>query len=100
LRAVPLLLRPAERRARALVGWEAGGRADRDGAALDDAALTAHALSAEFRSARIVLPKRPPAADLAGLQLPVLILLAGRSRSHDAASVSGRAGELLPSARI
>jgi pimeloyl-ACP methyl ester carboxylesterase len=95
LRAVPLLLRPAERRARSLVGWESGGRTG-----LDDAALTVHALSAEFRSARIVLPKRPSAADLAGLQLPVLVLLAGRSRSHNAASVSGRARELLPSAQV
>jgi pimeloyl-ACP methyl ester carboxylesterase len=105
LRAVPLLLRPAEGRARALVGWETGGRADPGGSALDSAsldraALTVHALSAEFRSARIVLPKRPPAAELAGLHPPVLVLLAGRSRSHDAAAVGGRARELLPSARV
>ena len=100
LRAVPLLLRPAEGRARALVGWETGGRAALDLPALDRAALTVHALSAEFRSARIVLPKRPSAAELAGLQVPVLVLLAGRSRSHDAAAVSGRARDLLPSARV
>lgn len=95
LRAVPLLARPGERRARALVGWETGHRAG-----LDAAALTVHALSAEFRGSKVVLPKRPAAAELRGLRLPVLIMVAQRSRSHDSARMGGRARQLLPSARV
>ncbi len=95
LHAVPALLRPAERRSRALIGWETGGRSD-----LDDAALTVHALSGEFRGSRIVLPGQPAAARLRALAMPVLVLLAQRSRSHDAASIEARARELLPAARV
>ena len=32
--------------------------------------------------------------------MPVLVLLAQRSRSHDAASIEARARELLPAARV
>lgn len=91
LRAVPVLLRPGERRSRALIGWETGGRRD-----LDEAALTVHALSGEFRGPGIVLAKRPAAARLATLAMPVLVLVAQRSRSHHPAAIAAKAREMLP----
>jgi pimeloyl-ACP methyl ester carboxylesterase len=95
LRAMPVLARPSERRARALVGWETGHRTE-----LEPAARSLHALSGEFRAAKIVLPRRPAAADLRAATFPALILLAGRSRAHDIRRVGARARELMPSARV
>jgi pimeloyl-ACP methyl ester carboxylesterase len=50
-----------------------------------------------------MVPPRPPRpaelAGLAGLAVPTLVVVAGRSRSHDPAQVLRRAQQLLPGAQ-
>ncbi|MFF9090135.1 alpha/beta fold hydrolase [Streptomyces sp. NPDC014991] len=90
LHALPMLLRPTPHRVRAFLGWETGGRLlDPDWLALQEAA-------AGFPSLRPVTGPRPAADRLRGLDLPVLLLLAGSSRAHDPSEVAARASALLP----
>ncbi|MET7396957.1 alpha/beta hydrolase [Dactylosporangium sp. NPDC005572] len=86
LRAVPVLARPTPERLRALVRWETAG------APLDEGWLRLMCLGATFPKSRLVLPRRPAAAPL----LPVLVLLAERSRAHDIRAVAATAERLLP----
>jgi pimeloyl-ACP methyl ester carboxylesterase len=93
LRAVPLLVLGGEKRKRSFHHWETGGRP------VDPEFLALWA--GTFGGPRsMVWPKRPPAADLARLQMPVLVFAAGASRQNDAAVLARRAGELLPDARV
>ena len=94
LRAVPLLARPTERRARAFYEWEAGR------VALDPTELDLAGLGAEFRGSRLILPRRPAAAALRAARLPVLVLLAQRSAAHDVRRVGENARRLLPHATV
>ncbi|MET8831000.1 alpha/beta hydrolase family protein [Streptomyces sp. NPDC004610] len=89
LHALPMLLRPAPRRVRAFLEWETGG------AALDPDWLALQEAAAGFPAARPVTGPRPAAGALRALDLPVLLLLAGNSRTHDAAKAAARAGETL-----
>ncbi|MEV7283596.1 alpha/beta hydrolase family protein [Streptomyces sp. NPDC093252] len=89
LRALPMLLRPAPRRVRAFLEWETGG------AGLDPDWLALQEAAAGFPAARPVTGPRPAAGALRALDLPVLLLLAGNSRAHDAVKVAARAGEVL-----
>ncbi|MFJ4683197.1 alpha/beta fold hydrolase [Streptomyces sp. NPDC088789] len=90
LRALPMLLRPAPRRVRAFLEWETGGaRLDPDWLGLQEAA-------AGFPAARPVTGPRPAPEALRALDLPVLLLLAGNSRTHDVERVAARAGAVLP----
>jgi pimeloyl-ACP methyl ester carboxylesterase len=90
LHALPMLLRPTARRVRAFLEWETGGAApDPDWLRLQEA-------GAGFPSAKPVTGPRPAPDALRGLNAPVLLLLAGSSRTCDTHLVATRAGELLP----
>lgn len=92
LHALPMLLRPAPHRVRAFLEWEAGG------AALDPDWLRLQETAAGFPSVKPVTGPRPTPEALRGLEAPVLLCLAGNSRTHDARAVAARAGGLLPRA--
>ncbi|MBG0855889.1 alpha/beta fold hydrolase [Streptomyces spinoverrucosus] len=90
LRALPMLLRPSARRVRAFLEWETGG------AALDPDWLRLQEAAAGFPAARPVTGPRPAPEALRGLNVPVLLLVAASSRTHDTYEVASRAGALLP----
>jgi len=92
LRSLPILLRPTEARARAFLDRETAGT-DTD---LDWKRLYALAVSA-FTNRRLVVGRRP---DPTALNAPLLVLLAGRSATHDATAVAARARKSIPHARI
>ncbi|MGW8984038.1 alpha/beta fold hydrolase [Streptomyces parvus] len=90
LHALPSLLRPTPRRVRAFLEWETRGCAlDPDWLALQEAAVG-------FPALRPVTGPRPAPAALRGLSLPVLLLLAGNSRTHNPSEVADCAAALLP----
>jgi pimeloyl-ACP methyl ester carboxylesterase len=89
LRAVPLLVRPSAERARSFLRWETGGEP------LDAGWLEVWALGAEQPKAKVVLPRRPSPRQLLACEVPALVLLAERSRSHDVRRVEARARTLL-----
>lgn len=91
--AAPLLARPNATRAARFLAWETGG------AEIDPAWLELYKLGAEFPARRPVTLKRPDQAELAGCQVPTLVLLAGASRAHDLKRVEARA-RLLPRAEV
>ncbi|MFE3943676.1 alpha/beta fold hydrolase [Streptomyces sp. NPDC059118] len=90
LHALPMLIRPGARRTRAFLEWETGG------AALDPAWLRLRDAAAGFPSTRPVTGPRPAPGALRGLDVPTLLLLAGRGRAHDPARVAATANRLLP----
>ncbi|MFF0462291.1 alpha/beta fold hydrolase [Streptomyces mexicanus] len=90
LHALPMMLRPSPRRVRAFLEWETGG------VPLDPDWLRLQEAAAGFPAARPVTGPRPQAGALRGLQVPVLLLLAGNSRTHDSRRVAARAGAMLP----
>jgi len=80
------------RRVRAFLEWEAGATPlDPDWAALQEAAVG-------FPGSRPVTGPRPAPDALRGLDLPVLLLLAGNSRTHDPSEAAARA--LLPRVEV
>jgi pimeloyl-ACP methyl ester carboxylesterase len=90
LHALPMLLRPTPRRVRAFLEWETGcAPLDADWLALQEA-------GAGFPAGRPVTGPRPAPEALRGLDVPVLLLTAAGSRTHDPAAVAARAGALLP----
>ncbi|MFE1443182.1 alpha/beta fold hydrolase [Streptomyces sp. NPDC058739] len=90
LRALPMLLRPSPRRVRGFLEWETGGSLpDPDWLRLQEAA-------AGFPSTRPVAGPRPAPGALRGLDVPVLLLVAANSRTHDTYAVADRARALLP----
>jgi pimeloyl-ACP methyl ester carboxylesterase len=95
LRAIPLLVLGGEQRKRSFHTWETGGRpVDPEFLAL---------WSGRFggpRNGSFIWPKRPTAADLGRLGMPVLVFAAAASRQNNAAVLARRAGELLPDARV
>ncbi|MEU0069193.1 alpha/beta fold hydrolase [Streptomyces sp. NPDC006332] len=91
LRALPMLLRPTPCRVRAFLEWECGG------AVLDPDWLRLQEAAAGFPSVvKPVTGPRPAPEALRGLDVPVLLLLAGSSRTLDTYEVASRAGALLP----
>ncbi len=91
LRALPLVLRPTAARERSFVRWETGGLP------VDPAWLTLAALgAADFPRSKVVIARRPPAELLQASTVPTLVLLAGRSRTHDVDKVAANAERLLP----
>ncbi|MCX5420300.1 alpha/beta fold hydrolase [Streptomyces sp. NBC_00078] len=95
LRALPLMLRPTPARARAFLEWETGGATG--GVPLDPDWLRLQEAAAGFPSVSKPVTRPRPAPDaLRGLTAPVLLLLAGNSRTHDAYKVASRADALLP----
>ena len=94
LRAIPLVARPSAGRARRLLAWETGGRA------LDPDWLAVAAAGADLGRPHIVLPAVPKPEELAGLAMPVLVVVAGRSRAHDPARIAARARQRLPEGTV
>ncbi|GAA3109186.1 alpha/beta fold hydrolase [Streptomyces echinatus] len=90
LRALPMLVRPTPRRVRAFLEWETGG------VPLDPDWLRLQEAAAGFPSRRPVTGPRPAADALRGLRVPVLLLVAASSRTHDPTEVTARAAGLLP----
>lgn len=90
LHALPMLIRPGAGRTRAFLKWETGG------AALDPAWLRLREAAAGFPSARPVTGPRPAPGALRELDVPTLVLLAGRGRAHAPDRVAAEAARLLP----
>ncbi|MCL6670736.1 alpha/beta fold hydrolase [Streptomyces panaciradicis] len=91
LHALPSLLRPSPRRVRTFLEWETGG------APLDPDWLRLQEAAAGFPSvSKPVAGPRPAPEALRGLDMPVLLLLAGSSRTQDPHEVAARAAGLLP----
>ncbi|GGU78317.1 carboxylesterase [Streptomyces filipinensis] len=89
LHALPMLLRPSPRRVRAFLDWETRGtEPDPDWLRLQEAA-------AGFPSTKPVTGPRPAPDALRALDVPVLLLVAANSRTHDARAVVDRAGAVL-----
>ncbi|MEU6236091.1 alpha/beta fold hydrolase [Kitasatospora sp. NPDC047058] len=95
LHAVPLFLPPRTvGKARAFLDWETGGTG------LDPAWRELFALGqAGFPAARPVTG-RPAPGRLRTFTAPTLVLLAGRSRTHDAVRVAALARKALPDATV
>jgi pimeloyl-ACP methyl ester carboxylesterase/glyoxylase-like metal-dependent hydrolase (beta-lactamase superfamily II) len=94
LRALPVFLRPSGSRLRRLLEWETEGRP------LDPAWLSVAALGADLGRSRVVMPAPPPRDAIAALDLPVLVVVAGRSRAHSPERLAQRAGEVLGDAAV
>ncbi|MCQ9180770.1 alpha/beta fold hydrolase [Streptomyces sp. IBSBF 2953] len=90
LRALPMLVRPTPPRVRAFLEWETGG------AALDPDWLRLQQAAAGFPSGKPVTGPRPAPAALRALDVPVLLLVAANSRTHDTYAVAAEASGLLP----
>jgi pimeloyl-ACP methyl ester carboxylesterase len=95
LHALPVLLRPSRARTAALLRWETGGRP------LDPAWTALYETGTELPSTgRLVTGPKPAADRLRTLDVPTLLLLAGRSRAHDIGTVSRTARTLLPDVTV
>ncbi|MFS4095867.1 alpha/beta fold hydrolase [Streptomyces sp. AF1A] len=90
LHALPMLLRPTPDRVRAFLRWETAG------AALDPEWLRLQEAAAGFPAAKPVTGPRPAPDALRALRVPVLLLVAANSRTHDPSEVTARARGLLP----
>ncbi|TYP89074.1 alpha/beta fold hydrolase [Blastococcus xanthinilyticus] len=92
LRAAPSLVRPTPARVRRFLAWETGGRP------LQPAWLDTYVRGAtECPRTPIVRTRRPARDRLAGLAVPTLVLVAGRSRAHDPRRLVAGARSALPS---
>ncbi|QDQ91944.1 alpha/beta hydrolase [Rhodococcus sp. WB9] len=95
LRAVPVLIRPTEKRQRSLIGWETAG------AGVDPRWLGVTALgTAAFGRTTLVVPPRPKRDALARLTAHTSVVLAGASRAHDPGRVAANVRRLLRSATV
>lgn len=94
LRALPVLLRPGAARTAAFLDWETGG------AALDPDWRRLQVLAADVPTVRPVNGPRPTPERLTGLRPPTLVLLAGRSRTHDPYAVERKARAAVPGGRL
>ncbi|MFG2287691.1 alpha/beta fold hydrolase [Streptomyces sp. NPDC048595] len=90
LRAAPLLVGRTAERERAFRRWETGGASEdpRWEGFLDS--------TASARRSKVVVMRRPGAAELSACAVTTLVLLAGRSRAHDVRRVAVAARRLLP----
>lgn len=94
LHAAPSLLLPSPARVRSFLGWEIAGLP------VDREWLELSALAARLPRPRIVLPKRPRPEELRQVATPTLVLLAERSRTHDAALLADAARRSMPSVTV
>lgn len=94
LRAAPMLLRHTAERQRRFLLWETGD-VPGDPAWRDFLDTTASA-----RRSRVVAMRRPKMQDLQACTVPILVVLAERSRAHDARHVTARTRRLLPHAAL
>jgi pimeloyl-ACP methyl ester carboxylesterase len=92
LRAVPLFARPSASRLRRFLAWETRGKP------LSPSWLSVAALGADLGRPAIVAPRCPSPNDLAHLNVPTLVIAAGRSQAHHPAKMLRRVGERLPGA--
>ena len=87
--ALPVLLRPTPAGVRRLLAWETRGRA------LPPAWVDTWVRGAtELRGGPLVRTRRPTAAALAALAVPILVVVAGAGRAHDPGRVARRAADL------
>ncbi|MFD7765322.1 alpha/beta fold hydrolase [Streptomyces sp. NPDC059787] len=91
LRALPTLIRPSRARTRAFLAWETADTHP------DETWQRLYALATTVPGRKLIAGTRPRAA---GLRMPVLVLLAGRGRAHDAAKVADRARRTLPRGEV
>lgn len=91
--AIPLVVSPSARRLSRFLAWETRGRT------LDPAWLAVVSSGAALGRPKIVLPRVPRPGELAGLHVPTLVVVAGRSRAHDPGQVADRARDRLPEVR-
>ena len=93
--ALPTLIRPTPAGVRRFLGWETQGRV------LDPAWVETYVDGATgFDRTPIVRTRRPDARAIAGLSVPLLVLVAARSRTHDPARVARNARAALPAATV
>jgi pimeloyl-ACP methyl ester carboxylesterase len=95
VRSVPLLMRPSAGRMRSFLSWETRGRPMHPG--FVDLLETG---AQDFPTSRIVFPSRPSREALAGLDVPVLVVLPTRSRQNHPNRTARSATKLLPDATI
>ncbi|MEV6809699.1 alpha/beta hydrolase [Streptomyces sp. NPDC051132] len=86
LRALPVLIRASEARARAFLAWETAGTHP------DETWQRLYALATTVPGRKLVAGARPRPA---GLAMPVLVLLAEHSRAHHTGKVADRARRAL-----
>ncbi|MFF5637307.1 alpha/beta fold hydrolase [Streptomyces sp. NPDC012825] len=91
LRALPVLVRASEARARAFLAWETAGTRP------DEAWQRLYALASTAPGRKLVTGGRPA---VAGLRAPLLVLLAERGRTHRATEVADRVRRTLPEAEV
>ncbi|NLV79993.1 MAG: alpha/beta hydrolase [Rhodococcus sp.] len=89
--AVPLLLRPNEKRERDFIRWETGGQ-DIDEDWLDLLARGA----AYFPKSKTIVPKRPKRNALEELAVDTTVILAADSKVHDAGQLAADIAGALP----
>lgn len=92
LHAAPSLLTPSPGRVRSFLRWEIAGLP------VDREWLELSALAARLPRPRVVMPKRPAPEALQRVGAPTLVLLAERSRTHDARRLAETARRSLPDA--
>jgi len=93
VRAIPLIVRPGPSRYRSFIRWETRG------APLDEEWLDLWA--GRFGGASGgAWPKRPPAASLARLTMPVMVVVAGRSRQNNARRLATLTPKIIPGVRM
>ena len=93
-RAVPLLLRPTEKRERDFIRWETDGR-HIDGDWLDLLAQGA----AYFPKSKTIVPKRPTRSALTNLRVDTTAIFAADSKVHDSGRLVTNIAESLPRVR-
>ncbi|MGW5664843.1 alpha/beta fold hydrolase [Streptomyces sp. NPDC003758] len=94
LRAAPLFLKPGERAARGFLEWETGG------ATVDEGWLEVTVRGTAGYVPKIVDPRPPGPELLRRSVVPLLVVLAARSRAHDTRTIRERVRERAPHARI
>jgi pimeloyl-ACP methyl ester carboxylesterase len=92
-RALPGLLRPGKS-AEPYLAWEAGG------VPYDPDWLAMQRLGARFPVGKVISGRRPTPEALQALRIPVLVLLAERSRVHDIRKVGEAARRSLPAVTV
>lgn len=89
--ALPILLRPNEKRERTFIEWETGGTS------LDENWMSLLTLGAAyFPKSKTIVPKRPDRKTLAGFSVNTTVILAGRSKVHDSSRVAASVRASLP----
>ncbi|MEV5962621.1 alpha/beta fold hydrolase [Kribbella sp. NPDC051952] len=93
-RALPSLLRPSRKRTKSFLRWET------QGLPVDAGWLALAGLAAEQPTARVVRPKRPTDDQLRSLKPPLLVAVAGRTKTHNPDHLTNRVTTLLPTATV